>query len=346
MKAVVSILALITGFVLAGSLVQRHRNSGLQQQLAALAQEKEAQAGQLQTLETARKQVETERDDLLMNAAFMQEHARTQQLANPPTTPRVSPAATETNTDVQRAEKAGLGNFLSKMMQDPDAKKFIRDQQRAMLDQMYAPLLKRLNLSPDEAAQFKDMIADNAMNAAEKATAMFSATNRSDLAASLSVEQKAFDEQLKTFLGEERFAKFQEYQETVGDRTQLNLFKQQSGGDYPINETQTEQLLTLIKEERRSVSAETGQSAVPSPKNQQNLEAMLSPEHAEKLLQSQEIVNQRVFERARGILSPEQLQSFGAFQSNQMQTMRLGMSMARKLLAPDTPQGAVAEGSR
>jgi hypothetical protein len=349
MKILIPILGLSAGLLAAISLAQWQKNAGLRREVADLVQQNEEQTKQLQDVQTARVQSEQQRDDLLHSTAMLQEQVRTQQLAASVAAAKTVTAATAiAPTESGKAEKAGLGNFLSKMMQDPDAKKFIRDQQRLMMDQMYAPLLKRLNLSADEAAQFKDMLSENMMSAAEKATALFgaSATNRAELTGGMAADEKAFEERIKTFLGEDRFAKFKEYQETVADRTQLNQFKQQSPGDYPLTDVQTEQLLTFIKEERRSVATATGQNPVPTADNQHNLEAMLSPDQAEKLMQTQETVNQRVFERARMILSPEQLQSLGTFQTNQMQTMRMGMSMARKLFTPAGPEAPGAEGSQ
>jgi hypothetical protein len=229
------------------------------------------------------------------------------------------------------------------MMQDPDTKKFIRDQQRVMMDQLYGPLVKKMGLSPDEAAKFKDLVSDNMMQSAEKATSMFgegSTSNRSELVSTMTAAQKDFDEQMKGFLGEDRFAVYKDYQETVGERTQLNLFKQQNANsDYPLNDLQTEQLLGVMKDEKRNVAASLGQEVPGSGQNQANLEAMLSEEQADKSIKFQEAVNQRVFERARTILSPDQLQAFGSFQSSQLQMMRMGMSMARKFLTPDQPQG-------
>ena len=100
----------------------------------------------------------------------------------PPTPPPVSEA------EKPDEEKGGLGKMISKMMQDPDTRKFIREQQRMMMDQMYAPLVKQMGLTPDEAAQFKDMLADNGMKAAEQATSVFGgsgSTNRTEMLSSL-----------------------------------------------------------------------------------------------------------------------------------------------------------------
>jgi hypothetical protein len=57
----------------------------------------------------------------------------------------------------------------------------------------------------------------------------------------------------------------------------------------------------------------------------------------EKLMQTQETVNQHVYERAKEVLSENQLSSFGKFQTNQLQMMRMGMSMAKKFMSPEQP---------
>ena len=47
-----------------------------------------------------------------------------------------------------------------------------------------------------------------------------------------------------------------------------------------------------------------------------------------------------MFERARGVLPEAQLNTFGRFQTNQMQMTRLGVSLAKKMFAPvsEAPQ--------
>ena len=55
----------------------------------------------------------------------------------------------------------------------------------------------------------------------------------------------------------------------------------------------------------------------------------------EKLLESQGIANQRVTERAHAVLSADQWESFSRYLTNQIEMMRMGMHVARKLLAPE-----------
>ncbi len=247
-------------------------------------------------------------------------------------------------TDKPDKEKNPFGDLLAKMMEDPDTRKVIRQQQRAMLDQLYGPLVKKLGLTAEQAGQFKDLLADNMMKGTEKASSLMggaSATNRTEMLEKLSAEQKDFDEKVRGFLGETAYAQYKDYQQTVGERTQLSQFQQQNASsEHPLTDQQSEKLLAFMKEEKQAVAASSG---LPLPGDNQDpaqMQAMFSGEGIEKLLQSQETINQRVYARASEVLSPEQLSAFGTFQTNQFQMMRMGMTMARKFMVPEKTEGA------
>src|SRR5262249_54824771 len=156
------------------------------------------------------------------------------------------------------------------------------------------------------------------MKGAETASSFFTgdSTNRTELIASLGEGIKTSDDDLKAFLGESRYALYQDYQMTVGDRLQLSQFVQMNG-DNPVTDQQTEQLLNIIKEERQSVGASTGQT-FSGDHGKEDLEAMISDEQLDKLLKSQQSVNERVYLRAFQVLSPDQMQNFGRYQTNQL----------------------------
>ena len=72
----------------------------------------------------------------------------------PPPKPGKSPSAELASPERTNSEpgkptdaKAGFGKMLSSLMQDPATKKLIRDQQRMMMNQLYAPLVKRMALT-------------------------------------------------------------------------------------------------------------------------------------------------------------------------------------------------------
>ena len=347
MKSTLTLFLAVTTITLGVvCVVQTRKFGGQQTQLASLRAELDEKAQQIETLQSAQKRSEQQRHELMNQAEGLAAQLQARPLAETNAT-----AAAPTNRraasegEKRDGEKGGFGKMLSKMMQDPDTRKFMRDQQRVMMDQLYTPLIKKMGLTPDEAAKFKDLLADNTMNAAENASSMFGgqdSTNRAATIDTLAASQKTFDEQVKAFLGDDRYAQYKDYQDTAAERMQLNAFRQQAGNDYPLNDQQTEALLTFMQEEKKNVAAATGLPPGDGNKDSANLQAVLSDDKVSELLQTQEAVGQRVYERARTILSPDQLDSFGQFQTNQLQMMRVGMRMASKMFAPDKPAADAA----
>jgi len=346
MKKIHSIILLTLAFLL---------GAGVAIQTVRLRQHKERTAAALTALEESSRQVERlkaeaanlkdqkavlrcEVNDLRHELAAKRSGLVPVESAN---TPETSLAGGEAPAPDQKA--GPLGGMLAKMLDDPEMKQFIRSQQRQMMDSLYEPLINRLGLTPEEGEVFKDYLADVQMSATRQAGSLFggSPTNRAEAVAAMSAEQKQADEALKVFLGEEGYAQYKDYQETLGERMQLNQFRMQSTSEHAMTEEQTEWLLDLMREEKRAAAA-GGQTLPRADQDAAGLEAMLSGENAEQLLRTQETVNQRVYERAREGLSPDQLEAFGRFQTNQLQTMRMGLSMARKMFAPEPGAGNAA----
>jgi len=320
-------------------VMQTRKFAGQQTQLVTLRTELDDKAQQVETLQASQKRSDQQRHELMSQAEEMAAQLTAHQAAETnamvvamPSPPPVS------NGEKSDDGKGGFGKMLSKMMQDPDTRKFIHDQQRMMMDQMYAPLVKQMGMTPDEATKFKDLLADNTMKGAEAATSLMgggASTNRTEAMASLTAGQKTLDEQLKAMLGDDRYAQYKDYQETVGERTLLNQFKLQAGSDYNLNDQQTEAMLTFMKEEQKSVAATTGLPLGETDKDPAKLQALFSGDKVDQLIAAQDTVGQRVYERARTILSPDQLDTWGKYQTNRMQMMRMGMNMAKKMFAPD-----------
>ncbi|HWI55802.1 MAG TPA: hypothetical protein VNZ22_01145 [Bacillota bacterium] len=352
MKKLVLLFALTTVALGALCTVQWRKLAHQQNQIVSLQGETDQQSQQLAELASDQKRTEQQRRELLRLSDDLTAQLRARPVVptNPPSAPPAAPVpagSMQLSAEPKpSAGKEGFGKMLANMMQDPEMKKFIRDQQRGMLNQLYDPLIKQLGLSPEEAGKFKDLLADNMMQGAEKATSLFGgagATNHTELVKTMAEEQKAFDEQVKAYLGEDRYNQYKDYQLTVGERTQLNQFRQQNPGDNSLTDQQTEQLLAVMKQEKQNYATTSGQPLPGTGQDQANLQAMLSGKETDKLLLAQENINQRVYDRARSVLSPAQLESFGKFQTNQLQMMRMGMSMARKFMAPETTGDAAGQ---
>jgi hypothetical protein len=73
-----------------------------------------------------------------------------------------------------------------------------------------------------------------------------------------------------------------------------------------------------------------GAGADGSP-NMANWQALMSEDRLNQFFKQREEIDQRVLERAKSVLTPEQLRAFATHQSNQLQMQRMGMSMAAKM---------------
>ncbi len=314
-------------------VVQFRKASDQQAQIAALNGALEQQKDRIRDLETARQHLSQQRSDLLDQAEQQAAELSRQIAAAPP--PALAPGA-QPGSPEARPEQAGFRQMISKMLDDPETRGFLREQQRMMMDQLYGPLIKKLNLTPEEATRFKDLLLETAMKSTERASSLLGAsTNRMAAVAQIAADRAATDAQLKELLGDPRYAEYKDYEQTAGDRMQLNLFKQQFGaGAFPLTDEQTDQLLGFMKEEKQSM-ASVGHPTIGTGQTTGEMEAILSEDRSESMLQSQEYVNERVYERAKTVLAPDQLSAFGKFQSNQLQMMRVGVGMARKMFAPE-----------
>jgi hypothetical protein len=335
-NVLILILTATTAVLSMFCIAQRQTASRQTAQVDSLRTELTQKYKQIEDLQAWKKGVDAQRSSLLAPASdpstrLLRQMAAAQAAAQATT----NAAAAAPNGE--KTDKNPLGQLVSKMMADPEMKKFIQDQQRVMMDTMYGPMFKKMGLTPEETDKLKEFMLENQMKATEKATALMGSgatTNRAEAMMAINADQKAFDAQLKEMLGDARYAEYKDYQQTVSERTQLNLFRQQNAGANALNDQQAEQLLQIMSEEKKAAAA-SGLLAPSSGRDQANLEAMLSDNGADKLMQSQETLNQRVYERAKTVLASEQLDSFNRFQSNQLQTMRMGVNMARKMFVPD-----------
>ncbi|HWQ90467.1 MAG TPA: hypothetical protein VN673_02260 [Clostridia bacterium] len=345
-NTVIILLAITAGALCAVALMQQRKKAEPAPQVEQLKAELTEKEQRIQELEATQQRAEMQSREIakLSDDIAAQARAREVALSNAMATR----AATLTESAAAGAStnknKAGdFGKMMAGMMKDPEMKKMILEQQRMVMDQLYAPFVKQMNLTPEETEQFKDLLAGTAEQGMELATSMFGgegATNRTEIAKNMAAQQREQEEKMKALLGEERYAQYQEYQQTVGERAQLNQFRQQFGGAN-ISEQQTEQLLAMMREEKKNVAASTG-TTFPG-QNPGNMESMFKGDQMEKLIAAQETVNQNVYARAGEVLEPQQLESFARFQTNQLQMLRMGLNMAKGFMggengaAPATP---------
>jgi len=343
-KPLFLLLAVLAGILVTVSIVQWQKHDAQKAEITSLRGEIERKTREIADAQAQQKRAEIQKREFLEQASDLAGKLQSQRVASAQAEAKAAKALAASRSRPPGMGQRGFGAAMAKMMEDPEMMKVIREQQRVKMDSLYSPLVKKVNLTPEEANQFKDLLANNMMSGATKATSLFganSSTKRTEALRALNAEQKDIEQQIREFLGESRYAEYQDYQQTVAERMQLNQFRlQNAGGEGALTDQQVEQLLGVMKEEKQAVTAATGQAFPVAGQDASNLEAMFSKEGAEKLLQAQETISQRVYDRARDILSPDQLVSFCSFQTNQLQMMRMGINMARKLMVSEGSENA------
>jgi hypothetical protein len=316
---------------------QKHRLEALQLQFEKLdLQEKTAKA-RVAELEKELSQTRGE----LRAAEIDSSNSRLayQALASMTNAPRVSPQSGLASAQGQQQQPGGgMGSFLSNMMKDPEMRKMMEQQQRTGLELVYGSLFKQLQLTPDQDKDFREALLAMQMTNITQGAAMFdrSVTNRAEMTQQLAENRKQMEDRLKGILGEEKYGQFQDYTQTMGERMMLDQFSRTS----QISPEQSEQLLTIMREEKKNMQVNLGNQAFDPNRDWQ--QAFESNDVAEKLLQQQELVNERVLERAHQVLAPEQIDQFRSFVTNQVSLQRAGMKMARQMFqgsgaAPPSP---------
>jgi hypothetical protein len=332
--ALVAVLAVVASAL----LLQRLRIAREQEQSkeAALKAEAEARSDQ------ERRVVELRRDQARLGQQNEELANLAQSLRSSEAKQGSNAAALAKKLSAQATNSPGnaMAAMMEKMMKDPAMREMVRSQQKTVMQQMYGPLFKDLALTPEERQKFTDLLLDNMMKGVEHGGAMFKGegTERTEALKAMADQQKDTSDGIKALLGDERFAQYEGYQKTVGERLQLNQFKQQlEGGGSALQEAQYSQLLQIISEEKARtppvISDDPNRSA-------ESLKLLASEETMNKQFQWQEELNQRVLGRAGEVLTAGQLKEYTDFQGQQLNMQRMAMKMAREMFGGDSAKPA------
>lgn len=235
----------------------------------------------------------------------------------------------------------GMGEMLGKMMKDPAMREMMREQQKAVINMMYAGLFKDLKLAPEEKDRLKELLTDSQMRNVENAQSLFGDQKdgaAGDATQAFADAKKQSDTEIKALLGDERFAQFEDYQKNMGERMQLDQFKNQLAADQqPLREEQSAQLLQIMKEEKAALPP-----VIPTDQTQAPKKDSFTTENIEKQLKWMDDYNQRVLDRAGQVLTPEQLKQYQSFQQQQNSMQKLGLQMAKQMFGGEkSPSPAV-----
>jgi hypothetical protein len=126
------------------AVVQWQKLAAQKTEMLAVRADTEQRTREIADLQASQKLSEQQRQELFRQADELAKKLQTREQADAKVAAK-NPAGGKSvsGADKPDKEKNPFGDFLAKMMEDPDTRKVIRQQQRAMLDQLYGPLVKK-----------------------------------------------------------------------------------------------------------------------------------------------------------------------------------------------------------
>ena len=251
-----------------------------------------------------------------------------------PVEPVTAPASVPTSApppDAHAVTSTGTAsNFfsgLAGMMKNPQMKEMVRAQQKMMINQMYGALSKYMDLSADQMDALKNLLSERQMAMMDAGLSMMggSESDRKQAAEDTKAIKADYDQKIKDLLSPQDYQVFQDYEKTVSERMQVQMFKNALPADAALTDQQEYDLISAMYEERKALPAS-------SLLNNQNSDpSQLTEEKIDQALKMLEQLQQAYTNRAAAILSPQQFQQFQQFLDQQHAMQTMGLKMAAQM---------------
>lgn len=289
--------------------VQTKRIAELQEQLQGAKQEAAAQQAVVDKLKQEKLTMVDEKAEAAKTAARLMAHQK-------------AAYAAAAKSAIASATSNSSDGALGKLLDDPAMKDFMHQQQVTILKSQYAPLIKSLNLSPEVADQFIQLLSDQATKKMDMGMAMLKGDLDPTTAKQTQTDAKTeLTGQLQSLLGADGYTQYEQFSQDLPAQTALKMVKGQMT-DNPLNDDQSARLLELLK-------------GGPKAADVDQFSGTTAP--LEQYIQQVGDYNQQVLQQAATFLTPEQTAALGAYQTNMMNMTKMGMSMKQRLLGKTGP---------
>ncbi len=330
MKNSLIVILLVVSVALGGLVMQKSRQANqnvakletLQQQVTALEADLVARDTETSRL---REKLEKSLAESAANAGAAAQLSLT--LTN-----RIEEVVAEVRSNTKPA------NPLSEMFKSQEMRDMIKQQQKtvlaSMVDKNYADLIKGLQLTPEQADYFKELMAKKMAVGADLGIEMMGGDltpeQRQELMQRIKDSTQAVTDEIKQFLGTENYATYEAYEKTVPDRMAISGFRDQlAGTDFALTADQEASLVQAMSQERQNFKFTTDFSDQNdfSP----DMFSKFTEERVNLFFEEQDRLNQLYLARAQTILSPDQFQSYQKSLKAQQDMMKMGMKMAASM---------------
>ncbi|HUA65908.1 MAG TPA: protein kinase [Alphaproteobacteria bacterium] len=195
---------------------------------------------------------------------------------------------------------------LAEMMKDPQSREMLRAQQQMMIDQTYADLA----VPADKFDALKELLLDRQMAITEPSLGMMNGTmaERGSATTNIVAIKAEYDQKIKDLLGAQGFQSYQDYEKSLVERMQIQVFNGTLPADSALTNQQENDLISAMYEERlampslAALSKQTSTSSVLSSNQLAGLEAQMTE------------LQQHDLKRAAAILTRGQLEHFKEWQ--------------------------------
>ncbi len=218
-----------------------------------------------------------------------------------------------------------LNARFAKKLADPAAQDAVRDQQKGMALELYGELLKRWHLTGATAGAVLDALADHEVRQLASALAPGSSGSYS------TPNTNAADNDLvRAALNAKQLEELRTYDDSLVDRqTIAPLHKELELAQTPLSKDTTEQLISIMHDERLATPQPTAAPAGAQPGTYQ-----------QAMDQWQTDLDQRIRDRAEFILSSDALAKLVSFQNAQRAAASVfAAAMTDYAPVPPTPAG-------
>jgi len=215
-------------------------------------------------------------------------------------------------------------------------KEMMRVQQKMALAKMYGALPKYLDLPPDKQDALQELLADRQMALTQAGLSMMggSESERKQATEEAKTVKADYDKKIQDLLGPQDYQVFQDYEKTVSERVQIQMFKDALTAEAALTEQQEDDLINAMYEERKTLppsSLINSQTTDPS---------QLTEERVAEALKQWEELQQRYADRAAAILTPAQLDQFTKWQQQFGSMQAASLKMAAQMFGNKSTQSS------
>jgi hypothetical protein len=257
-------------------------------------------------------------------AAVAAEHERAAMLERQLTDARIEAAESEQKARALAAKLAtnrmkSAGGSPVNPLKDPELRQAMEKQQLQALERkikqlVNAKLIDKLNLSPEQANELRDILRQKQAPAMKLMTALMAGeldeAQIAEMGGRAQQEIKDADAQMKTLLGPEGYSYLDYQEKSEGERHQLRELKSQfADAGHPLRPQQSDSLLAAMYDERHNFKFQIDFHD-PTSFDLTRFPDYYTDENLDRFYSEMQQLNSRIVAKAESILDPEQLSEF------------------------------------